>query len=131
MKSTKSQKSAATPHNHEFVVKTYQEPVPCLQCGTFMLGQYRQGIICENCEFPCHYSCAKNVPKGRLRDRYRALSHQGILEETRNKTKEMEAMELKHESSLLSSPPKRRSVGSSFWSHLGFSPKTVKRFQRK
>merc|ERR1719223_1413594 len=28
-----------------------------------MLGQYRQGIICENCEFPCHYSCAKNVPK--------------------------------------------------------------------
>ena len=128
----KSTKSSVTPHNHEFVVKTFQEPVPCLQCGTFMLGQYRQGIICENCEFPCHYSCAKNVPKGRLRDRYRALSHMGILEETRNKLKKMEAIEHKAESTILSSPSKsniRRSGG--FWSHLGFSPKTVKRFQRK
>lgn len=54
---------AHLPENHEFVVKTFQEPIQCLQCGTYMLGQYRQGIICEKCDFPCHYHCARNVPK--------------------------------------------------------------------
>ena len=43
--------------------KTFNQPFQCLQCGTYMLGLYRQGISCEKCKFPCHYHCAKEVPK--------------------------------------------------------------------
>ena len=46
---------------HLFMVRTFSEPTQCAICCCYMLGLWRQGVICQECELPCHIHCAKTA----------------------------------------------------------------------
>ena len=50
-----------TEKTHLFMVRTFSEPTQCAICCSYMLGLWRQGVICQECELPCHIHCAKSA----------------------------------------------------------------------
>ncbi|XP_078000792.1 serine/threonine-protein kinase MRCK alpha-like isoform X2 [Glandiceps talaboti] len=50
------------PKAHQFVVRTFGTPVKCNHCTSLMVGQVRQGTVCEVCHFACHVACAEKAP---------------------------------------------------------------------
>ncbi|XP_077861643.1 serine/threonine-protein kinase MRCK beta [Saccoglossus kowalevskii] len=51
------------PKAHQFVVRTFGTPVKCNHCTSLMIGQVRQGTVCEVCHFACHTACAEKAPQ--------------------------------------------------------------------
>ncbi|XP_041468189.1 serine/threonine-protein kinase MRCK alpha-like isoform X2 [Lytechinus variegatus] len=47
---------------HKFVITNFPSPAKCAHCTSLMLGQSRQGMMCEVCHFACHVACAEKAP---------------------------------------------------------------------
>ncbi|XP_030854470.1 serine/threonine-protein kinase MRCK alpha isoform X2 [Strongylocentrotus purpuratus] len=47
---------------HKFMITNFQVPAKCAHCTSLMLGQSRQGMMCEVCHFACHVACAEKAP---------------------------------------------------------------------
>ena len=62
---------------HLFVVRTFSEPTQCAICFSFMLGLWRQGVICQECDLPCHIHCAKSADQTCPAPNYRPQDRQG------------------------------------------------------
>lgn len=48
---------------HQFIVRSFSNPVKCAHCTSLMVGLTRQGVVCEVCGFACHTSCKEKVPQ--------------------------------------------------------------------
>ena len=48
-----------TGKTHLYRVRTFSEATQCAICCSYMLGSWRQGVDCQECEFSCHILCAK------------------------------------------------------------------------
>ena len=57
-----STKVEKLPTRHDWVIKTFPQPTQCMQCATYMIGVFRQGITCQTCHYNAHYLCTKFVP---------------------------------------------------------------------
>ena len=64
---------------HLFVVRTFSEPTQCAICYSFMLGLWRQGVICQECELPCHIHCAKSADQTCPAPNYRPTDRAPIV----------------------------------------------------
>lgn len=49
------------PKAHKFVVTDFSTPIKCNHCTSLMLGQRRQGTLCEVCHIACHVACAEKA----------------------------------------------------------------------
>lgn len=47
---------------HQFMATSFTQPVKCAHCTSLMLGQSRQGLMCEVCHFAAHVACAEKAP---------------------------------------------------------------------
>ena len=54
----KSGRNVKATQQHNFIMVTFQEPMICDFCCSFMLGLIRQGVRCEVCNYQCHLHCA-------------------------------------------------------------------------
>ena len=48
--------------HHQFLVRSFSNPIKCSHCTSLMVGLIRQGVVCEVCGFSCHASCREKVP---------------------------------------------------------------------
>ena len=51
-------RNVKTDQHHHFIMVSFQEPIICDLCCSFMLGMIRQGVRCEICNYQCHLHCA-------------------------------------------------------------------------
>ncbi|KAF2356106.1 Protein kinase C-terminal [Trinorchestia longiramus] len=58
----KQQQGGAGLKCHQFVVRSFGDPVKCFHCTSLMVGLTRQGVVCEVCGFICHTNCKEKVP---------------------------------------------------------------------
>lgn len=47
---------------HQFIVRSFSNPIKCSHCTSLMVGLTRQGVVCEVCGFACHATCKDKVP---------------------------------------------------------------------
>ncbi|XP_064087873.1 LOW QUALITY PROTEIN: serine/threonine-protein kinase Genghis Khan-like [Macrobrachium nipponense] len=48
---------------HQFIVRSFSNPIKCSHCTSLMVGLTRQGVVCEVCGFACHTTCKDKVPQ--------------------------------------------------------------------
>lgn len=48
---------------HQFLVRSFSNPIKCSHCTSLMVGLTRQGVVCEVCGFACHAVCKDKVPQ--------------------------------------------------------------------
>lgn len=48
---------------HQFLVRSFSNPIKCSHCTSLMVGLTRQGVVCEVCGFACHTTCKDKVPQ--------------------------------------------------------------------
>ncbi|XP_069160748.1 serine/threonine-protein kinase Genghis Khan isoform X2 [Procambarus clarkii] len=48
---------------HQFLVRSFSNPIKCSHCTSLMVGLTRQGVVCEVCGFACHTTCKEKVPQ--------------------------------------------------------------------
>ncbi|CAL4060084.1 unnamed protein product, partial [Meganyctiphanes norvegica] len=48
---------------HQFLVRSFSNPLKCSHCTSLMVGLTRQGVVCEVCGFACHTTCKDKVPQ--------------------------------------------------------------------
>lgn len=48
--------------SHQFIVRSFSNPIKCSHCTSLMVGLTRQGVVCEVCGFACHATCKEKVP---------------------------------------------------------------------
>ena len=48
---------------HQFIVRSFSNPIKCSFCTSLMVGLTRQGVVCEVCGFACHTTCKEKVPQ--------------------------------------------------------------------
>ncbi|KAK7079886.1 hypothetical protein SK128_013347, partial [Halocaridina rubra] len=48
---------------HQFIVRSFSNPIKCSHCTSLMIGLTRQGVVCEMCGFACHTTCKDKVPQ--------------------------------------------------------------------
>lgn len=51
------------PKAHQFLVRSFSNPIKCSHCTSLMVGLTRQGVVCEVCGFACHTTCKEKVPQ--------------------------------------------------------------------
>ncbi|RXG67109.1 Serine/threonine-protein kinase Genghis Khan, partial [Armadillidium vulgare] len=49
--------------SHQFLVRSFSNPIKCSHCTSLMVGLTRQGVVCEVCGFACHTICKDKVPQ--------------------------------------------------------------------
>ncbi|PIK62688.1 hypothetical protein BSL78_00382 [Apostichopus japonicus] len=53
--------SPPKPKAHKLIYKDFSTPLKCSHCTSLMLGQMRQGMLCEVCNVACHVACAEKA----------------------------------------------------------------------
>ncbi|XP_050718835.1 serine/threonine-protein kinase Genghis Khan-like isoform X3 [Eriocheir sinensis] len=48
---------------HQFLTRSFPNPIKCSHCTSLMVGLTRQGVVCEVCGFACHTTCKEKVPQ--------------------------------------------------------------------
>ncbi|KAI6185487.1 Non-specific serine/threonine protein kinase [Aphelenchoides besseyi] len=48
--------------SHRFTHARLSEPTKCGHCTSILVGLDRQGMICQDCSYPCHVNCVSKVP---------------------------------------------------------------------
>ena len=67
---------------HTFVVHTYTKPTKCHFCNKLLVGVFKQGLQCKDCNYNVHKKCSDLVPRdctGDIRLELEVLSCQSNL----------------------------------------------------
>ena len=67
---------------HTFVVHTYTKPTKCHSCNKLLVGVFKQGLQCKDCNYNVHKKCSDLVPRdctGDIRLELEVLSCQSNL----------------------------------------------------